>query len=147
VYQVPGARIALDLGGPSVEVERVRSWAVQVEAANLGASFVGAKSPEDEYKALRTLFQFFLYEAQPIWDLGDHHGPIPPTADAWRRIPNDLLFEIIGQWQDSLAAAEPVEAPAGLTVVPDVVDHLIPPGPANRQIKRQLAAAKRRKAA
>jgi hypothetical protein len=92
------------------------------------------------------MFQFFLYEAQPVWDLADHHGPIAVLPDAWRRIPHDLLFDIIGQWQDSLQAEQAVEAPPELTLVPDVVDHIIPPGQANREIHRRLRAAKRRAA-
>ena len=138
MWQVPGERIALGLDGPSVEVERLRSWSIQFEGLSLLARFMAASKQQDEYLALNALFEHVVREAQPQWDIVDHLGAVPTTARGMARLPLDLGLSIASLWLETLAtpASEPAE-------VPSAVDTLIPPGPMNLEIKRRLQRAKK----
>ena len=155
MWRVPSERIPLDLGGPSVEVERLGSWHLQFESVQLLRAYEVATKPEDEYRALNALFDLFVREAQPQWDIVDSQGPVPTTARGMSRLPLVLSLGIVSLWAMSLPvekaeaeeqAEERPEVP-GLQLVesqaPSAVDAVIPPGPANREVKRRLRVAKR----
>jgi hypothetical protein len=147
MWRLPGDRTTLDLDGPSVEVEPLHSWHIADECKSYWAAFMAATKAEDERRALNALYTTFVAEALPSWDIADHRGPIPATAAGMTRLPLPLVDSIIGQWLQTLNAKPEREAIAGLHVVesdaPTAVDALIPPGPANREIKRRLRAAKK----
>lgn len=133
MWQVPGERITLDLDGPSVEVERLRSWPVQYQVLALAAAFNAANTPATEYAALVPLFERFVYEAQPSWSIADHRGAIPATAAGMMRLPLPLGVAMVTQWLESL----PVPA-----AQPSAVDGARLPEPVKREIKRRLQAVK-----
>ena len=140
MWRIPGERIALDLDGPSVEVERLRSWSIQFEGLSLLARFMAASKQQDEYLALNALFEHVVREAQPQWDIVDHLGAVPTTARGMARLPLDLGLSIASLWLETLVAVEKKEAEAE---PPSAVDALIPPGPMNREIKRRLRSVKK----
>ncbi len=121
---------ALYLDGPS-------SWALSVEVTAFSAAFRSAKDPNAQYLALARLFGHFVLEAQPQWDIVNHRGPVPLTAEGMLRLPLTLGLSIVGKWQATFNAAkkassEPLSA----------VDALIPAGPLNQEVKRRLRAVK-----
>lgn len=136
MWRVPSERIALDLGGPTVEVERICSWSIQFEGLSLLGRFNVAAKAQDEYVALNGLFEHVIREAQPQWDIVDHLGPVPATARGMARLPLDLGLAIASQWLGTLPQKKEAAEP------PSAVDAVIPPGPLNREIKRRLKSVK-----
>lgn len=135
-YRLPGERVALDLDGPSVEVEPIRAWAMQHLGVALYAAVNAAKPGDAMLVALRELYRFVLGEAQPSWDIVDHRGPVPVSEVGMLRLPLDLGLGISLGWLGTFDVAKPASA----------VDALIPPGELNTALKRRLAAAKRKAA-
>jgi len=143
MWRIPGERIRLDLGGPSVEVEPLRSWMIQTECLFLAQKVKDAAEGAAEYVALNALFEFVVREAQPQWDIVDHLGAVPTDARGMGRLPLTLALEIVDAWTGSLnARPEMPEVPEGLYVVESdaasAVDALIPPGPLRQTVKRRL---------
>lgn len=146
MWRVSDERVQLDLDGPSVEVEPLRSWMISAELAVLAQKVQDAAEGAPLYVALLELFERFIYEAQPVWDIADHHGPVPYTAHGMARI-FPLSVQIVEQWRETIDAKPEREAlPPDLRLVesdaPTAVDALIPPGALNREIKKRLRAAK-----
>ena len=131
-YRLPGKRVALDLDGPSVEVEPIHAWAIQLVGTNLWQAFEDAATPQAELNALGAIGRFLVAEAQPVWDIVDHRGPIPVSETGMLRLPHTLLLEIHAAWLATFSAEQPASA----------VDALIPPGPARNEVKRRLRAVK-----
>lgn len=146
MWRVPNERVVLDLDGPSVEVAPIRSWAIQFEALALASVFQRASSPEEEYPALKTAYEYFIAEGQPQWDIVDHRGAVPVTARGMLRLPDALASEIVNQWLATFEAKAEHPEIEGLHVVesdaPSAVDALIPPGPLQTAVKRRLRRAK-----
>lgn len=148
MWRLPGERVRLDLDGPSVEVEPIYSWMIQAECLVLAQRLKEADEGPAEYVALGNLFEVFVREAMPQWDIADHLGPIPATVAGMRRLPLTLQSSILDQWIQSLEEEEEAERPElpGLTLVespaPSAVDAVVPPGPLNREIKKRLRRAK-----
>lgn len=137
MWRVPAQRIRLDLD-PFVEVEPIHAWAIQFEGYQLLAAFMAAENGTPaEYEALAALYTRFVEEAQPQWDICDARGPVPTTARGMMRLPIDLGLSMVSQWVESLIVEKPEDAPLA------VVDTVIPPGPANQEIKRVLRAKKK----
>ena len=152
MWKVPSERIALDLDGPTVEVERLISWTTQYEGLHTLARFMEASKPSDEYVALRSLWEQFIAEAQPSWDIVDNRGPVPATAAGMARLPLTLSIAICSMWLNSLVVEEVEEeedreSVPGLRLVeskaPSAVDAVMPPGQGATTVKRRLRAAKR----
>jgi hypothetical protein len=155
---VPGERVTLDLDGPTVEVERLSSWVVEYEFSRLLDRFNAATGPAAEHAALADVFTRFVLEAQPTWDIVDHRGAVPATTAGLARLPLPIALSIVSLWSLTSQGADEVpedEVPEdarpevpGLRLVesdaPSAVDAVIPPGPFNRQIKKQLRAVKTR---
>lgn len=135
MWSIASERITLDLDGPSVEVERLHSWMVQFQVLALAGVYNRAQTSVAEYAALVPLFERFVYEAQPSWSISDHRGAIPCTAGGMARLPIRLGLAMIDRWLESLIVPKPDEAESA-------VDAVVPPGPANREIKRRLRAVK-----
>ncbi len=131
MYRLPGDRITLDLDGPTVEIEPIRAWAVLLASTQLGAAYVAASDPVEQYTALAALAEFFLLEAQPQWNFADHRGPIRETVNGFLRLTPVMQSGVIAGWQ---ATYEEEKSSA--------VDAVIEPGPANLEIKRRLRAVK-----
>lgn len=158
MWRVPGERVTLDLDGPTVEVERLSAWVVMFECLQLYERFNAASKPEAEYDALTNLYDRFVVEAQPTWDISDHRGVVPNTARGMTRLPTSLALAMVSQWMATFAVSaeeqETAVAPRpdipGLRLVesqaPSAVDAVVPPGPLNREIKRRLRAAKKKAA-
>lgn len=136
MWRIPGERIRLDLDGPTVEVERISSWALQFEFTQLALAWANASKPGAEYAALVPIFERFLLEAQPTWDIADHRGPIPVTVRGMARLPLSISLGMFNQWLGSLPVAQEEDQPES------AVDAVIPPGPVNLEIKRRLKKAK-----
>lgn len=134
MYRLPGERVKLDLDGPTVEVEPIRSWMIQTESLALAARLGAAEEGVAEYAALKSLYEFFVAEAQPTWDIGDHRGAIPNTAAGMMRLPLALASSIISQWQDSLPKAPAADLPSAVDILPD--------GPGKDEVKRRLRSVK-----
>jgi hypothetical protein len=132
MYRLPGERVALDLDGPTVTVEPIRSWAIRFEFAVLVGRYDAAADEAAQYAALTPIFGYFVAEAQPAWDIADQTGPIPATARGMVRLPLGLAFEICTGWVNTL----PVE-------LPSAVDAVVPPGPVHDEIKRRLRSVKK----
>ncbi len=153
MYRLNGERITLDVGGPSVDVEPIHSWQIEVEAAALRDVFLAASRPQDEYGALNALIAVFVSEAQPVWDIADHLGPVPATARGMARLPLDMQLAMLGQWLESRQVAEQAkhEPITGIHLVESgaasAVDTVIPLGPFNAAVKRRLRAKKAERAA
>lgn len=132
-YHLPSERLTLTVDdGLAVEVERVASWAIVQTAARLAASFASAKGAA-ELGALRDLYEFFVAEAQPTWDLMDHRGPIQPTAGGMLRLPIALGLALVEGWAGTL---EPT---------PTAVDEVVPPGPVRDALNAELRKSRRKK--
>jgi hypothetical protein len=143
MWKVPSERVTLDLDGPSVEVEPIRSWNIHLESLHAWRVVADAEKPEAKYVALTKLYEQFVFEAQPTWDIADHRGPVPTTARGMARIPLDLQLAILAGWVDSYVVAEkPEREPLPFSVVesdaPSAVDAIFPSGPVNRELKRRL---------
>jgi hypothetical protein len=144
VWKVPSERVTLDLDGPSVSVEPIRSWNIQQECLHGWRVFLDAKTPEAEYVALSTLYQQFVIEALPSWDIADHRGPVPVTARGVARLPLDLQLAILAGWRDTFgvkAEREPLPFPVRESDAPSAVDAIFPPGAVNKELKRRLRKA------
>jgi hypothetical protein len=142
LWRIPSDRNKLDLDGPAVEVERLHSFHVQQECQRLIAVFTQSSDRDAMYTALSTLFDRFVAEAMPQWDIVDGKGPVPADGRGMARLPLPLSLAMIQVWVDDLefgivAEAKPTSA----------VDEMVPPGPVNAELKRRLAAAKRRRKA
>lgn len=138
-YRLPGERVpvVVDKGpfaGLSVEVERIGAYAVYLAAVSSRIAFEKADSGSTaEFGALRSLYAVFVDEAQPTWDIVDHRGPVPATANGMLRLPVSLATAVIEAWTETFNAVEA----APLTAV----DKLIPAGPLRDRLNAELAAA------
>lgn len=138
MWRVPSERIALNLDGPTVEVERLRSWMVEYECRDLVAAFNAASTRAAEHNVLAALIDRFMLEAQPSWDIVDHRGAVPANGRGMARLPLDVQLAIIVAWIETFVIAQEEPAPAS------AVDAVIAPGPANVELKRRLARARSR---
>lgn len=131
MYRIDRERVGLDLDGPSVEVQPIVAWPVFWTGVRLSTAYDIAKDGQSEMAALESLYAFVASEAQPVWDLADHHGPIPPTALGFLRIELELALKIVAAWLGTLNP--PTTA----------VDELIPAGglrdALNADLKRKRA--------
>ncbi len=116
----------------SAEVTRCASWPIQQNAIRLWAAFHRATGAV-ELPALRDLYEFFVDEAQPTWDILDHRGPVPPTVAGLLRLNHLHVAGLIVEWAQTLR------------VVPEstAVDELIPAGPLHDELNRQLRARRK----
>jgi hypothetical protein len=134
-YRLPGGRVELpiegQLEGLRVEVEPIGAWAIYRAAVSLVALFFAADGPAAEFAALRDLNAFFVDEAQPTWDIVDHRGPVPATAQGMLRLPLALVLNLVNGWTDTLATED--EKPA------TAVDAIVPPGDLRDQLNDALA--------
>lgn len=132
-YRLPSERVPLALNGPSVEVERIASWAIRQYAAALATAFYAADGPAAEYSALEKMYGLFMVEAQPTWDIVDHRGPVPVTPAGMMRLPLPLAFEVYEQWSatfEGIAEEKPATA----------VDALVAPGALRDELNARLRA-------
>jgi hypothetical protein len=132
-YRLDSTRLTLDLGGPTVEVERLAAPTLRVLAMAAVQRVMDAKTDADQASALFALGQRLADEAQPVWDILDHRGAVPPTAAGFIRLPVDLALSIAVGWLEESAKPLPSSA----------VDALVEPGPLNTALKRKLAAKRR----
>lgn len=141
-YRIPGGRVPLDLHGPTVEVERlvapVTSYLVRAGIAG----FLVAKDETARLTALNAIYERFVPEAQPTWDLIDHRGPILPTVGGMLRLdPLALGLPIVYAWLETMAVVEEEDEQS------TAVDELIPPGELNQSLNEQLRELREAKAA
>lgn len=129
VYRLPSERVLLDVEGPSVEVERIGAWPIHRTALSLMSAFMRATEPGPELAALAELYPFFLGEAQPVWDIADHRGPVPVSVVGMYRLPIPLALRIVDGWLETF---EPDK--------PSAVDAVIPPGPVRDALNKGLRA-------
>lgn len=127
-YRLASERVALDLDGPSVEVEPIHAWAIQRLGIGYYDAYEEAKSPEAEFDALLALYRFVVAEAQPAWDIVDHRGPVPATESGFLRLPPTLGLSIVLEW---LRTGNPKAS---------AVDKTMPPGPTRDELNRRLKA-------
>lgn len=133
VYRLPGERIRLDLDGPTVEVERIAAPAIRVVVMRDVDLYFKADGEAAQVVALVPVYERFIAEAQPTWDISDHRGPIPVTSSGMLRL-GELGVRIIVEWvQDSVRVEE---------VPQSAVDAIIPPGKLNTDLKRRLRSVK-----
>jgi len=136
-YRLPGGRVPLAFEdgqyvGLQVEVEPLTAWAVYRYAVGLVAAFFAADEPAAEFAALRAVYEQFVTEGQPTWDIVDHRGPVPATAAGMLRLPLPLGLRIVELWSETFA---PVEAEAESTAV----DEIYPTSPLRDQLNEVLA--------
>jgi hypothetical protein len=135
MYRVDGGRVALDLGGPSVEVERIVAFPIYWAGVRLTAAFDTDASPERQSAALEALYGFVVAEGQPTWDLADARGPIPATAAGMLRLPvMEIAMKIVLGWLDTYRVGEPSTA----------ADELLPEGALRDSINAELRKKRRR---
>lgn len=99
----------------SAEVYRCASWPIQQGAVRLWAAFLRA-SGAAEMAALRDMYEFFVTEAQPTWDLIDQLGPVPPTTLGMLRLNHVQACRLVLEWAQTLEVVPPSTA----------VDELLP---------------------
>lgn len=131
-YRVHGDRVALPIeDGPTVEVQPIGSWPIYWHAVGLTSAFLDAKGPAAELEALMAAYGFFVREAQPTWEIVDHRGPVPATAEGMLRLPVlEIGIRMVDAWAETFLPK------------PTAVDAMIPEGP----LRDELNAGLRRKA-
>lgn len=135
-YQLPSERVSLDLDGPIVEVQRLASLGIWAVAMNEMSAVMKAKGRAAQVTALSALYERFVAEALPSWDILDHRGPVPATVSGALRLPFELGVLIVAGWLETFdqeEAAEPASA----------VDKLIAPGPARDELNRRLRMSRK----
>jgi len=132
-HRLPSERVAITVDDLTIEVERVTSWPIQQNAVRLWAAYQAAKPGNPEIVALRDLYECFVDEAQPTWDLVDHRGPIAQSVGGMFRLPVDLGLRFVGGWADTLPATD----------LPTAVDEMIPPSPLRDKLNAGLRAKRR----
>jgi hypothetical protein len=133
-YRLPGERVPVTVeDGPTIEVEVITAYPIYVNGVRLAAAFDAAKPGAAEITALRELYAFFAVEAQPTWEITDHRGPIPNTAEGMWRLPLAVAFAFVNGW---LETANPK---------PSAVDAMIPPGPLRDELNAGLRKARKTK--
>jgi len=135
-YRLPGERVRLDLDGPVVEVEPIRSWPVQRLGVRRWLAYQAADDPDAELAALLELYRFFVAEAQPTWDIADHRGLIPVSGEGMLRLPLELAQQTVAGWLRTLPVPVEAEEPTS------AVDAVLPPGPFRDEVKTRLRAVK-----
>lgn len=138
-FRLPGGRADLvfeegPYAGLRVEVERIGAWPVYRAAVGLGTAFFAASDSAAEFSALRTLYALFVSEAAPSWDIEDHRGRVPATAEGMLRLPVTLTLRLCELWAETFVAAEGSDAEPSTAV-----DALIPPGSLRDQLNETLA--------
>lgn len=113
--------------GATCEVQDIASDAVRQTAVAYAAAFFAAEGWPAEFAALSKLYDWFVAEAQPTWEIADHHGVIPPTGRGMMRLPIALALGFVDQWIEPL---------------PSAADEMIPAGPFRDEINRELRALK-----
>jgi hypothetical protein len=124
-YRLPGGRVSLTIDdgpfvGASVEVEPVGLWLVYVSVVGQAAKALAAESTAERFSALRKVYETFVSEALPSWDIEDHKGRVPPTVLGMFRLPETLALSFIEKWAETFVAEE--------EQVETAVDKLVPPG-------------------
>lgn len=128
MWRVPGERVKLDLDGPTVEVEPIRSWALLVETTALAATYKKAAGTAAQYEAVSRLFEAFCATARPQWDIVDGFGPVPASGAGMKRLPLDLALDMFAKWQDTFPKPKS-----------SAVDKVLRPGsPVNLEVKRRM---------
>lgn len=131
-YRLPSERVAIAIeDGPTVEVEKIGAWPIYHTAVGLVSACTAATTEAATTDALLRLYEFFVAEAQPTWEITDHRGPILPTATAMLRLPvNEVALPIVEGWAETF------------TPKPTAVDAMIPEGPLRDELNAGLRKAK-----
>lgn len=135
-YRLASERVEVAIDdGPTVEVATIVAWPLMANAVRLLGVFLAAQGQGAELAVLLEMYRFFVSEAQPSWDIADHRGPIPPTADGMLRLPLPIAIGMVEGWIETFAAEDATTA----------VDELVPPSPLRDQLNDVLK--RKRKAA
>ncbi len=129
-YRLPSERVTLELDGPSVEVTALSAEPIHALGVARAAAWAQAKGQAEQVNALTALYELFVAEAQPIWDILDHRGPVAATASGMLRLPVALGVSIISGWLDTM------------TPKTTAVDEIIPPGDLRDELNKRLRAKK-----
>lgn len=115
-----------------MEVTTILAEPIHALGVARAAAWAKAKGA-DELTALSALYELFVSEAQPTWDIADHKGPVPATAAGMLRLPLSLGLSIVSGWLETI------------TPKASAVDEVIPAGPLRDQLNAKLR--EKRKAA
>lgn len=125
-YRLASERVEVTVDDLTIEVAPVVAWAVAHRATQLALAYYAATTGDGELRALETVYGFFVVEAQPMWQIVDHRGPVLPTAAGMLRLPIDLGLGLVLQWA------------ATVTPKASAVDAVIPPGPLRDEMNERL---------
>lgn len=132
-FDLTGERVEITVeDGPTISVGPILAWPIYYLAVSRSQAYLDAKDPAAELAALTSLYELFVNEAQPSWDIRDHKGRIPCTAAGMLRLPLSVSIPAIQEW---VATAVPK---------PSAVDATVPPGPVRDALNAGLRAAKRK---
>lgn len=133
-YLFAPERITIEIeDGPTVEVGPLSSWALFMVAASKVDAYAKATGAA-ELVALRDLYEFFVAEAQPTFEVIGPRGVILPNVEGLLRLPLPITMRMISGWIDT--GIEKTTA----------ADEILPEGPVRDAINLELRR-KRRKAA
>lgn len=127
-YRLPSERVPIEIeDGPTVEVEKIGLELTFRTAVGLASAYLEAR----DIKTLRAAYRCFVYEAQPTWDIVDHHGPVPQTVAGMLRLPVPMGIAFIHAWASTFIEKA------------SAVDEMIPPSPLRDELKRRLKQARK----
>ena len=132
-YRLPTDRVQVTVEDLTVEISSLVAWPVAYTADRLVTAFYAAKPGAAELVALRELYAYFVLEAQPVWDVEDHRGRIPPTSAGMLRLPTNIALGLVVEWLETG------------TPKPTAADEVLPDGPVKDEVNAALRAARRRK--
>ena len=98
-----------EYAGHQAVVDQIIAWPLFALAANRGAAFLAATTPDAELAALRAMIELYVARARPQWNLDDGR-PVPVVvAEILVRVPVPLITTLYELWLDSFP--RPPESP------------------------------------
>lgn len=96
--------------GAEATVDIIVGWPIYRLALYRAASFGSAQGDAAEAKALGELYDFYIAQARPAWNLEDPKGPVPATSAGLFRVPTDLTLRLYDLWVSTFPVPESTDA-------------------------------------
>lgn len=93
--------------GTYAVVDQIVAWPVYTVAIARIKAFIDAATAADEITTLRSMYEWYVGQARPAWNIEEPRGPVPPTTVGMLRLPVPLARLLYELWLETFPSDEP----------------------------------------